>query len=113
MPCEQAHKTDHKTDHGSKNLDPSAIEASCNQTDKSSGTHEAMIGEMVQETDRRGGLRNPEPPPAKTCIETWWLLALDWLHIGHAKAAGNWACHGRYGRPKDKGKRGRSPKAAL
>jgi len=40
LPCEQ----DHKTDHGSKNLDPSAIEASCNHMDKSSGTHNAMIG---------------------------------------------------------------------
>jgi hypothetical protein len=34
------------------------------------------------------GCANPEPPPAKTCIKTWWWLVLDWLHIGHAKAAG-------------------------
>jgi hypothetical protein len=78
-----------------------------------------MIGSMAQETDRKRGLRNPEPPPAKTCIETWAVASFltgyhnDTSKVRRRKHVEIDPVTAGTAKPKDKVKRGRSPKAAF
>jgi hypothetical protein len=76
-----------------------------------------MIGEVVQETDRKRGLRKPEPPQAKNVhkkmMEASPRPAAQQHSKGRGRTCGNWACHGRYSKPNDKGKRGRQAQSGL